>query len=401
MTRIQVRNRYRAAERVRGALVEVDPVEVGPPVLSGTTNQWGNVDIDLAVLMNAVHTLRVTAPETTADVVGPGTAAMPVPPDRIFRTLDVSIRTSLGTVTAVNLLPQQRPNGSAALGGGASVLVDLQPVWMRSPNHGSRGGTNITKVIVHHTATATAWAALGTFLLGGTSAHYVVDREGLIVKMVQDSRRAHHAGVARWRGSAAVNSSSIGIEIVHRREDGNYTDAQYQSVIGLLNRLTAAHATIEIRNIVGHSDVATNASGRLGRKSSDPGSVFHWQRLEDHVLGLIPGVIQAVPANVYGGFFQQVPNGSFRRGDNDAADIFGGNHRPAVVGDPVQEIQNDLVTIGYSVGSAGPDGDFGQGTHWAVQMFQEHFFAGGRGGAPSGRVDRATAVMIKRVVNGL
>lgn len=42
---------------------------------------------------------------------------------------------------------------------------------------------------------------------------------------IQDVSRAHHAGTARWRGSSAINSASIGIEIVHRAADRNYTAA--------------------------------------------------------------------------------------------------------------------------------------------------------------------------------
>jgi N-acetylmuramoyl-L-alanine amidase len=294
--------------------------------------------------------------------------------------------------------PQQN-NGRASLSGDPRVIVELQPVWMRSPNHRERGGGSISMIIIHHTGTANTRIALNTFLHGGTSAHYVIDRSGRIIKMVQEVRRAHHAGTARWRGSSAINSASIGIEIVHRAADRNYTDAQYTALLGLVTRLQATYTGIETRNIIGHSDVGTNHRGRLGRKATDPGEFFDWQRLEAQGDGLIPTGAAPAVTELYGGLFHLVPAASFRRNDRDDAHRFGGVVRPAIEGQPVEEIQQDLSTIGYSLGT--PDGDFGEMTHWAVRMFQEHFFAGGRGAAADGRVDLATATMIKRVRNSV
>ena len=84
---------------------------------------------------------------------------------------------------------------------------------------------------------------------------------------------------------------------------------------------------------------------------------------------------------------------------NDKRHRFGGAAHSSVTGTPVQELQEDLANIGYSVGR--PDGDFGAKTSRAGMMFQEHFFAGGRGAKnPDGRVDFDTAALIKSVAAG-
>ncbi|MGD9222547.1 MAG: N-acetylmuramoyl-L-alanine amidase [Desulfobacteraceae bacterium] len=399
MARILVRNRYLNNDRVAGAAVAIDPPATGPALISGVTNRWGNVNLNTADLTNGQHILRVTPAHTTAAAVGPATASIAVPPDRIFRSIDVSIHTTAGNVDGVSVLAPQQNNGTASLSGNPRVIVELQPVWMRSPNHRGRGSTTISMIIIHHTGTANTRIALNTFLHGGTSAHYIIDRSGRIIKMVQDVNRAHHAGVSRWRGSSAINSASIGIEMVHRAADGNFTAAQYTALLGLVTRLKTTYTNIETRNIIGHSDVGTNRRGRLGRKATDPGEFFDWQRLEAQSDGLIPTGAAPVVTTLYGGLFNLVPAASFRRNDRDDTNRFGGVVRPAVTGNPVQEIQEDLSTIGYSLGT--PDGDFGEMTHWAVRMFQEHFFAGGRGAAANGRVDLTTATMIKRVRNGV
>jgi N-acetyl-anhydromuramyl-L-alanine amidase AmpD len=163
----------------------------------------------------------------------------------------------------------------------------------------------------------------------------------------------------------------------------------------LLERITSAFSTIDRWNIVGHSDIGTAADGRLGRKSGDPGLQFQWARLENRGFGLLPSP-GFLDLSMYGGFFQSFPNGSLRLGDNDNSHRFGGATHKEIPGSPVRELQTDLVTIGYSVGN--PDGDFGEKAHHAVLVFQEHFFAGGRGPTPGGKVDLQTAVLIKSVM---
>jgi N-acetyl-anhydromuramyl-L-alanine amidase AmpD len=160
--------------------------------------------------------------------------------------------------------------------------------------------------------------------------------------------------------------------------------------------LRASFPTIVPWNVIGHSDVATNDDGRLGRKSGDPGSRFEWARVEAIGLGMSADAAPVSPT-VYAGFFVGFPHASLRSGDNDTSRRFGGIVRSTVVGNPVRELQSDLQLIGYAAGAA--DGDFGEKTQRAVEMLQEHFFAGDRGHkSPDGQVDQQTALLIKRIV---
>jgi len=107
-----------------------------------------------------------------------------------------------------------------------------------------------------------------------------------------------------------------------------------------------------------------------------------------------------LPNSVYSNFFATFAGSILQRGDNDTKRILGASKRPAAfAGNPVRELQDDLTAIGYELGNA--DGDYGDKTRAAVQMFQEHFFAGDRWGpkAPDGRVDLDTAVIIKGVAD--
>ena len=113
------------------------------------------------------------------------------------------------------------------------------------------------------------------------SAHYLITEEGEVVRLVDEAKRAWHAGVSFWRGHKDVNSASIGIELDHPGHAGGYrafSDAQFEALIPLLARMVKQH-DIPRANVVGHSDVAP------GRKI-DPGELFPWDRLAEYNLCL-------------------------------------------------------------------------------------------------------------------
>jgi N-acetylmuramoyl-L-alanine amidase len=390
MATIHVRNRLRRSEPVIGATLRLTRQGLPQPV-TGTTNNNGTATLPTTGLADGAYAIRVTPLNASDEPVGPATASVAAA-DRIFRSLSIDITLTGGVISAASVPAAQAANGTVTLTPGQPVNVTLQPVWMRSPNEQARGHA-ITGVIVHHTGVQTIGPVLETFLNSMTSAHYVVDTDGQIVKMVHDARRASHAGVARWNDEANINSKTIGIEIVHL--SGPFPPAQMDAVLALLTRMRAAFPTIAPWNVIGHSDVATNDSGRLGRKSGDPGSRFEWIHVEQLGLGMSASTTP-LPPTMYGGFFNQFPDESLREHDNDASRIFGGAVRPGIAGNLVRELQTDLRSIGYTVGVV--DGDFGEKTRMAVHMFQEHFFAGGRGHKePDGRMDRRTATLVKAV----
>lgn len=103
------------------------------------------------------------------------------------------------------------------------------------------------------------------------SAHLLVRRNGELLQFVPFTLRAWHAGVSSFRGRAACNDFSIGIEL-EGTDQLAYTDAQYAKLLLLSRLLIAAYPGITPARIVGHSDVAP------GRKT-DPGPAFDWLRL--------------------------------------------------------------------------------------------------------------------------
>ncbi|MEM9667648.1 MAG: N-acetylmuramoyl-L-alanine amidase [Pseudomonadota bacterium] len=158
-----------------------------------------------------------------------------------------------------------------------------------SPNWNDRK-TGIDMLMLHYTGMETGEAALDRLRDpdAAVSAHYMVWDDGRITQLVDEDKRAWHAGVGTWQGDHDLNSHSIGIEIVNGGHnvplaDGTlppYPDVQTTALMTLAVDIVERHAIPQSR-IVGHSDVAP------GRKI-DPGEHFPWAMLADKGLGIWP-----------------------------------------------------------------------------------------------------------------
>ena len=113
------------------------------------------------------------------------------------------------------------------------------------------------------------------------SAHALIRRDGTLTQYVPFGKRAWHAGQSRYRGRSGCNDFSIGIEL-EGTDTTPYTDAQYQSLAGLVAALIATYPTLSAEHIAGHSGVAP------GRKT-DPGPAFDWARWRAMLRDRLPG----------------------------------------------------------------------------------------------------------------
>lgn len=144
-----------------------------------------------------------------------------------------------------------------------------------SPNFNERK-LPISMIVLHYTGMIDAQAALGRLCdpLAEVSAHYLVDEDGTVHRLVAEDKRAWHAGKSRWRGIEDVNSASIGIEIVNPGHELGYrpfSEEQIDALVPLVARIKETHG-ITRGNVVGHSDIAP-------ARKQDPGELFPWHRL--------------------------------------------------------------------------------------------------------------------------
>lgn len=151
-----------------------------------------------------------------------------------------------------------------------------------SPNFDERkDGAKPELIVLHYTSMESTEAALEklTDPASKVSCHYLIDEKGNIFQLVDEDKRAWHAGVSSWMGKDDVNSRSIGIEISNR-DDQPYTKEQIFSLALLCKDLMFRHK-IPAENVVGHSDVAPD-------RKQDPGAHFPWKKLSRHDIGRWP-----------------------------------------------------------------------------------------------------------------
>ena len=151
-----------------------------------------------------------------------------------------------------------------------------------SPNFDERM-LPISMIVLHYTGMPSCEGALDrmTSPEAKVSAHYCVDEDGSIYRLVDEEKRAWHAGKSRWRGVTDINSASIGIEIVnpgHEFGYRNFPDEQIAALIPLVADIKERHG-IGRGDVVGHSDVAP-------ARKEDPGELFPWNALAKRRLAL-------------------------------------------------------------------------------------------------------------------
>jgi N-acetylmuramoyl-L-alanine amidase len=223
-----------------------------------------------------------------------------------------------------------------------------------SPNHAPRpSSARIDLLVLHYTGMTSAAAALERLCdpTAQVSAHYLVEEDGTVWQLVDEARRAWHAGRAFWAGATDINDRSIGIELVNPGHEHGYRafpGTQLAALETLCREILTRHP-IPPERVLGHSDVAPE-------RKTDPGELFPWERLARAGIGLWPD------------FAATVDPGS------------AGN---------VQAAQRSLARIGYD---ARASGRLDRATQAVIAAFQRHWRAAECTGALDAETARRIAI---------
>ncbi len=226
---------------------------------------------------------------------------------------------------------------------------------LASPNYEPRPpGVQIDTLVIHYTGMETAEAALDLLRdhRAKVSAHYLIDEDGAVIRLVEEKHRAWHAGAASWRGETNINDRSLGIEMVNPGHEFGYRPFP-EPQMKALERLAAGilkRNPIPPERVLGHSDVAP-------RRKKDPGELFDWVRLARAGIGLWPAEI-----------------------DEQA------ETRPSVA-----ETQRLLKRFGYEIAGSG---EADEETRLVVTAFQRHF----RPQKVDGEIDPETVARLRALV---
>ena len=229
-----------------------------------------------------------------------------------------------------------------------------------SPNHGERRRSGPDSLVLHYTGMADGPSAIRRLCdaVAEVSCHYVVEEDGIILQLVPEARRAHHAGRGVWAGESDLNSVSVGIEIVNGGHDFGlppFPDQQVRAVTALCRDVMDRHEIGPAR-VLAHSDLAP-------ARKRDPGEMFPWAVLAAAEVGL-----------------WVAPN------DETAPAL-----APGHAGEPVLRLQSDLARWGYGIDA---DGHYGNGTATVVRAFQRRY----RPSRISGEADSGTLATLERLM---
>ena len=142
---------------------------------------------------------------------------------------------------------------------------------------------SIKFLIFHYTGMKNEKVAIRrlTTIQSEVSTHYLVKKNGIILRMVPDLHVAWHAGSSRWKKYKSLNKNSIGIEITnpgHQYGYAFFSQKQIKSIIELSKVLIKKYK-IKKNNILGHSDISPD-------RKKDPGEKFPWQKLYNNRIGI-------------------------------------------------------------------------------------------------------------------
>jgi N-acetylmuramoyl-L-alanine amidase len=213
--------------------------------------------------------------------------------------------------------------------------------------------TRIRFLIFHYTA-GNFSSSVNTLTGPNVSAHYLVPditdpsylKAGYtrqeVFNLVDETKRAWHAGVSAWGDRSNLNDTSIGVEIVNLATFSQgvfnfppYQPEQIAAIEELALNILERYPDISPTQVLGHSDIA------VGRKS-DPGPKFPWHAL------YLKGV---------GAWFDDVTRETYLQQYNET-------------GIPARsDLLKLFKTYGYDVSGASTEQGF---TH-LVRAFQLHF----------------------------
>ena len=159
----------------------------------------------------------------------------------------------------------------------------IKTKYSKSFSKKNRKNKDIRVIVIHYTGMQSKIAAIRRLLSTRykVSCHYLISREGEILKMLDENKTAWHAGKSKWKNFNNLNKNSIGIELVNKGHEFGYEDFKKKQINKLIELCLNLKRKYKINNsnIIGHSDIAP-------LRKKDPGEKFPWKKMSKNNLGI-------------------------------------------------------------------------------------------------------------------
>lgn len=242
------------------------------------------------------------------------------------------------------------------LGRYGRTLVDRIAV---NRNKGQRHNCNTHKYLaIHFLGVCGENADLYDGCYGGT---YYVSKTGQAYQAADVGDRLWHVGASsgfRYIHPDARNDNTIGIEVATYTESGRnddnepwyYTEASQRTLVILISGICLVYG-IPLDHVLMHGQITTKICPAPYLRWANKGPNWSWDALMARVAACMAGTYDegaAAPAPV-------------------TVTVLRYGH----TGSAVKKLQENLIALGYSCGSAGADGILGYDTANAVRLFQD------------------------------
>ena len=159
----------------------------------------------------------------------------------------------------------------------------IKKIYSSNYTKKNRNIKQIKVVVIHYTGMQSKIASIKRLVnpKHKVSCHYLIDRKGQVIQMVDENKTAWHAGKSKWKNFNNLNKNSIGIELVNKGHNFGYESFPYSQINQLIKLCVFLKRKYRIKssNIVGHSDIAPF-------RKKDPGEKFPWKKLSKKKIGI-------------------------------------------------------------------------------------------------------------------
>ena len=115
--------------------------------------------------------------------------------------------------------------------------MKFKTIYSKNYSKKLRKPHEIKFIIIHYTGMQSKRVSIRrlTSKKHKVSCHFLIDREGQIIQMVDLNKIAWHAGKSKWKKYINLNRNSIGIELVNRGHRYGYQSFSKIQISQLIN----------------------------------------------------------------------------------------------------------------------------------------------------------------------
>lgn len=221
----------------------------------------------------------------------PHPSRLPAPAARLATTLAMRLNLALAAMLAgcATAPVPTAPAASAPAAARVNVPFTTPGGVPIDITHTARGQDSRVMFLIIHYTVLDLPESIRVLTEQQVSSHYLVSDEASprILRLVDEFRRAWHAGRSSWQGNRMLNASSIGIEIVHpgarigadgQREYLPFPKAQIDTLVPLVQDIVRRYQ-IKPERVLGHAEIQPQTK-------QDPGPTFPWKLFSE--LGITP-----------------------------------------------------------------------------------------------------------------